>query len=275
MSVNSQLGFPLKVLEEMNENPAHSAAAAAAIASAAAPTAAETSPQATRPAGKTPFFENTYQKIRQQQQARPQRLFDNGAALSTAHNTTLPSNGTVNSSATAAAPGAPATTNATLPDIRLPEYVERAIESMSTGRQMAVDSGISTPVSPPLSIGSALVSPASLSPSAQRLQQQHQQRINNSSSIAVPASSVVPESPSPSPSTDHSTLTTANAHPLSNCEDVHFTFNGTTTQLKTLRSTYHPQVIQPPEQQQQSQQLKTAAGDAERPTGDLTKNGRS
>lgn len=251
MSVNSQLGFPLKVLEEMNENPTHSAASTAAIASAAAAAAAETSPKSGRPAGK--FFENTYQKIRQQQQARPQRLLENNATVQPSNGTT-----TANASAPAAAAAVAAPKSS---DIRLPEYVERAIQSMSTARHTATDSGISTPVSPPLSLGSALVSPAALSPSVQRLQHM-QQRSISSGSIAVPASSVVPESPSP-----YNSTSAATAHPLSNCEDVHFTFNGT-TQLKSVRSTHQPQVILP----QQQQQLNAAA---ESDAAALPKNGRS
>lgn len=56
MSVNSQLGFPLKVLEELNEN-------------------LEKDPSSPIKTSKTPFFENTYQQIRHQQsRMRPTRL---------------------------------------------------------------------------------------------------------------------------------------------------------------------------------------------------------
>lgn len=58
MSVNAQLGFPLKVLEELNES--------------------LESPVKTAP--KKPFFENTYHQIRQQNQMRPNRL-DTGMKL--------------------------------------------------------------------------------------------------------------------------------------------------------------------------------------------------
>lgn len=59
MSVNSQLGFSLKVLEELNESMEKDT----------------TSPTKTN---KTPFFENTYQQIRQQQnRVRPTRLDPN------------------------------------------------------------------------------------------------------------------------------------------------------------------------------------------------------
>lgn len=163
VSVNAQLGFPLKVLEEMSEI-------------SESPTSAK---------GKTPFFENTYQKIRQQQQTRPNRLVDLTPTLV---------------QPTVLSPTA---------DMRLPDYVEKAIESMSSPK--LTDSGIATPVSPP----------ASLSPSSMRT-------LKPSSAATEPA--VMPESPS----IDYG----AAMHPLGNCEDVNFSFNGTTTQLKSFRPTH-------------------------------------
>lgn len=165
VSVNSQLGFPLKVLEEMNE----------------------CSGDSTSPKGKTPFFENTYQMIRQQQQTRPNRLVDLTPTL--VHPTILsPSS-----------------------EMRLPEYVEKAIQSMSSPKQS--DSGIATPVSPPSSV--------SLSPPSLRLLQPPQGVL----------SATMPESPT---SVDYINV----MHPLGNCEDVNFSFNGTTTQLKSFRPTH-------------------------------------
>lgn len=94
MSVNSQLGFPLKVLEELNESMEKDSG----------------SPIKTN---KTPFFENTYQQIRQQR--RPTRLDPNET-------------------------------------MKLPEHIEKAIENMSKSPK-DMDSGISmspmTPMSPP------------------------------------------------------------------------------------------------------------------------------
>lgn len=58
MSVNSQLGFPLKVLEEQNES-------------------LEKDPSSPTKPTKTPFFENTYQQIRHQSRMRPTRLDPN------------------------------------------------------------------------------------------------------------------------------------------------------------------------------------------------------
>lgn len=168
VSVNAQLGFPLKVLEEMNECSPDSS---------------------TSPKGKTPFFENTYQMIRQQQQTRPNRLVD--LTPSVVH---------------------PAARLSPSAEMRLPEYVEKAIQSMSSPKQS--DSGIATPVSPPSSV-------LSLSPPSLRLLQPPQ-------GVEV---ATMPESPT---SVEYINV----MHPLGNCEDVNFSFNGTTTQLKSFRPTH-------------------------------------
>lgn len=97
MSVNSQLGFPLKVLEELNES-------------------IEKDTNSPIKTNKTPFFENTYQQIRQQSRMRPTRLDPSDT-------------------------------------IKLPEHIEKAIETMSSKSPKDMDSGISmspmTPMSPP------------------------------------------------------------------------------------------------------------------------------
>lgn len=97
MSVNSQLGFPLKVLEELNEN-------------------MEKDPNSPIKTNKTPFFENTYQQIRQQSRIRPTRLDPNEDPM------------------------------------KLPQHIEKAIENMQKSPK-DMDSGISmspmTPMSPP------------------------------------------------------------------------------------------------------------------------------
>lgn len=229
MSVNAQLGFPLKVLEEMNEMPSspqhqpHGPVTATAATSSSSSDASPVRASVAKPTtGKTPFFENTYQKIRQQQQARPQRLLDAAPTP------------------VASVPSLPSTTNGIHPtpaEMRLPEYVERAIESMTSPRQ--VDSGISTPVSPPLSTASsslALLSPV-LSPTVAHRPQV--QMPSSASRISMPATGHVPESPSPIGNGAPQQPPQLAQHPLSNCEDVHFTFNGTTTQLKTFRPVHH------------------------------------
>lgn len=96
MSVNSQLGFPLKVLEELNEN-------------------AEKETNSPIKSNKTPYFENTYQQIRQQNRVRPTRLDPTDT-------------------------------------MKLPEHIQKAVENMSKSPK-DMDSGISmspmTPMSPP------------------------------------------------------------------------------------------------------------------------------
>lgn len=96
MSVNSQLGFPLKVLEELNES-------------------MEKDTNSPIKTNKTPFFENTYQQIRQQSRKRPTQL-DPGDTM------------------------------------KLPEHNDKAIDNMSKSPK-DMDSGISmspmTPMSPP------------------------------------------------------------------------------------------------------------------------------
>lgn len=159
MSVNAQLGFPLKVLEELNES-----------------TDGVSSPKVT--AGKSSFFENTYQHIRQQNKVRPNRLVDSVASSI---------------------------------DMKLPEHVEKAIESMANGKkqksmQPLTDSGISTPISPP-NLGLMMPPVVEMIPTTK----------------TTPAIGAVEEQ------TNFSEM-----HPLSNCEDVNFKFNGT-TQLKSLR----------------------------------------
>lgn len=156
MSVNAQLGFPLKVLEELNES-----------------SDGVSSPRAAT--GKSSFFENTYEHIRQQNKIRPNRLIDSVASGI---------------------------------DMKLPEHVEKAIESMAHGKkqksmQTLTDSGISTPISPP-NLGLMMPTVA-------------EAKTATTTIVAV-------EEP-----THFSEM-----HPLSNCEDVNFKFNGT-TQLKSLR----------------------------------------
>lgn len=96
MSVNAQLGFNLKVLEELNET-------------------MEKETNSPIKTNKTPFFENTYQQIRQQSRMRPTRLDPSDT-------------------------------------MKLPEHIEKAIENMSKSPR-DMDSGISmspmTPMSPP------------------------------------------------------------------------------------------------------------------------------
>lgn len=143
VSVNAQLGFPLKVLEEMNESPDGSPKIDAAVTKGSS------------------FFENTYQQIRQQNRVRPTQLLKPTASTGV--------------------------------DIKLPYHVEKAIENMTAKKHKqqqdaAPDSGIATPISPPL--------------------------LNNAAETMPPL--IIEQ-------THFSEM-----HPLSSCEDVNFKFNGTT-----------------------------------------------
>lgn len=91
MSVNAQLGFPLKVLEELNESIERDSPTPSSSGSVT-PTGTST---------KTPFFESTYHHIRQQNRLRPNRL---EAASDVASNAI---------------------------DIKLPEHVERVLENLT------------------------------------------------------------------------------------------------------------------------------------------------
>lgn len=112
MSVNAQLGFPLKVLEELNESIEKDSPTPSSKSSSGSVTPTGTSTAAT----KAPFFEHTYQQIRQQNRLRPNRLdaaIDSPSAI----------------------------------DIKLPDHVERVLENLTVSPK-ELDSGISTPVSP-------------------------------------------------------------------------------------------------------------------------------
>ncbi|XP_055908913.1 TBC1 domain family member 1 isoform X2 [Eupeodes corollae] len=119
ISVNSHLGFPLKVLEELNEREEGSSPVKK----------------------KTPFFENTYEHLRQQraggaslnqnsnqnqqqqQQQRPNRLIDNNMTTEV---------------------------HSRYDELKLPTHVDRVVSNLKS--PIEVDSGVGTPISPPPSI---------------------------------------------------------------------------------------------------------------------------
>ncbi|XP_055847242.1 TBC1 domain family member 4 isoform X2 [Episyrphus balteatus] len=118
ISVNSHLGFPLKVLEELNEREEGSSPVKK----------------------KTPFFENTYEHLRQQragggpstqninqqqqqQQQRPNRLIDSNT-ITEGHSR--------------------------YDELKLPTHVDRVVSNLKS--PIEVDSGVGTPISPPPSI---------------------------------------------------------------------------------------------------------------------------
>ncbi|KAL7729569.1 hypothetical protein ACLKA6_007855 [Drosophila palustris] len=241
ISVNSHLGFPLKVLEELSERDEHG------------------SPQKQRKE-KTPFFEQLRQQQHQLQQqrnhtangqpmeaqagsvsptpppappTRPNRLLDNASARSVIQTK--------------------------LDELKLPEHVDKFVANIKS--PLEVDSGVGTPLSPPStasnhsnssnisgtsgSTGSIFSrmgyksTPSSLSPLATR------QSYNNDIAITTAPSTVPLEQmitttaaqmlPPPEPETG--------MHPLSMVGgDVNVRFKGT-TQLKSIRPVHHMRAI--------------------------------
>uniref|UniRef100_A0A1A9X2B1 Rab-GAP TBC domain-containing protein n=1 Tax=Glossina brevipalpis TaxID=37001 RepID=A0A1A9X2B1_9MUSC len=243
-SVNSHLGFPLKVLEELNERDEHG------------------SPQKPKKE-KIPFFEHTYEQLRQQRLAR----YDNA----TYHNN---SNGN-NNNELSSSPSycnlpqqrpqtlydSRAMTNlheipARLDDFKLPEQVDRFIANIKS--PLEVDSGVGTPLSPPStssnfsqsSTGSLFsrigykTTPAILSPLAIRSQMaetDRSQQLNNNSSYINDLSNKE-KSPDMLESNvvfnvEEETL----MHPLSMVGEVNVKFNGT-TQLKSLKPVHYSKI---------------------------------
>ncbi|XP_070073761.1 TBC1 domain family member 1 isoform X2 [Drosophila takahashii] len=219
ISVNSHLGFPLKVLEELTERDEHG------------------SPQKQKKE-KTPFFE----QLRQQQQqhrlngqssnaseslsptppSRPNRLLDNASARTVMQ--------------------------VKLDELKLPEHVDKFVANIKS--PLEVDSGVGTPLSPPStasnSSGGSIFSrmgyrttPPALSPLAQRQSYgvavttapspQHMEEVPPATTMAVIAREDVEEPQA--------------MHPLSMVGgDVNVRFKGT-TQLKSIRPVHHMRAI--------------------------------
>ncbi|KAH8344340.1 hypothetical protein KR084_009926 [Drosophila pseudotakahashii] len=219
ISVNSHLGFPLKVLEELTERDELG------------------SPQKQKKE-KTPFFE----QLRQQQQqhrlngqstnasesvsptppSRPNRLLDNASARTVMQ--------------------------VKLDELKLPEHVDKFVANIKS--PLEVDSGVGTPLSPPStasnSSGGSIFSrmgyrttPPALSPLAQRQSYgvaittapspQHMEEVPPATTMAVIAREDVEEPQA--------------MHPLSMVGgDVNVRFKGT-TQLKSIRPVHHMRAI--------------------------------
>uniref|UniRef100_A0A1I8MSH7 Rab-GAP TBC domain-containing protein n=1 Tax=Musca domestica TaxID=7370 RepID=A0A1I8MSH7_MUSDO len=248
VSVNSHLGFPLKVLEELNEKEEHG------------------SPQKTK---KTPYFENTYEQLRQQKRG--------GGPLASADSTISPTRQI--SAPTIQQPQSPELAQpqrqmsmqqpqqrpnrlyndkgpnlqemqSRLDELKLPEHVDRYMAQIKS--PLEVDSGVGTPLSPPstssnssqsssLSTGSIFSrmgyknTPAVFSPNASR------------QLFGMAASNEVGGSTSPAkaaivPPAEEAKLPEVNKteamHPLSMVGEVNVRFNGT-TQLKSIRPVHH------------------------------------
>nr|XP_036233743.1 TBC1 domain family member 4 isoform X2 [Bactrocera oleae] len=243
VSVNSHLGFPLKVLEELNEREEHG------------------SPQKKKE--KTPFFEHTYEQLRQQRYTQQQQ----NAQTST---TTQQQRKLLNSASNSLDDNQYQTQQQqqqrpnrlldsadiqTKPsELKLTNQSEQPFDNANIRSPLEVDSGVGTPLSPPstssnssssgLSTGSSsggsLFSrmgykntPTALSPLSSR------QTLYGAGSVpatTAPGGKVVPAVAIIAPT--EQPQTSAEMHPLSMVGEVNVRFNGT-TQLKSIRPVHH------------------------------------
>uniref|UniRef100_A0A1I8PT26 Rab-GAP TBC domain-containing protein n=1 Tax=Stomoxys calcitrans TaxID=35570 RepID=A0A1I8PT26_STOCA len=251
ISVNSHLGFPLKVLEELNEKEEHG------------------SPQKTK---KTPYFEKSYEQLRQQKLNR----LDGGGGVSLLSSVVNNEVGSLSPTRQmATTPLSPELTKQSsrqhiqqrpnrlyddkgapnlqemqtrLDELKLPEHVDRYMASIKS--PLEVDSGVGTPLSPPstssnssqsssLSTGSIFSrmgyksTPAVFSPNASR-----HLYSGNSETISVTS----PAKAAPANQAAEAMLPELNKteamHPLSMVGEVNVRFNGT-TQLKSIKPMHY------------------------------------
>ncbi|TMW50436.1 hypothetical protein DOY81_004489 [Sarcophaga bullata] len=240
VSVNSHLGFPLKVLEELNEREEHG------------------SPQKTK---KTPFFENTYEQLRQQRHQRYE-------ATSSGEDSTSPTRHVKQPMQRPNRLYDDKDIQTRFDELKLPEQVDRFMANIKS--PLEVDSGVGTPLSPPstssnssaqssssLSSGSLfsrigykntpavftsplanrqtftttptiLTSPIKLSPernSALKINSQKLQENNTTTATAATAAAV-------------EIVNKEAMHPLSMVGEVNVKFNGT-TQLKSIKPVHY------------------------------------
>ncbi|XP_061390357.1 TBC1 domain family member 1 [Musca vetustissima] len=274
VSVNSHLGFPLKVLEELNEKEEHG------------------SPQKTK---KTPYFENTYEQLRQQKR---------GAALggsATPTDSTISPTRQISAPAMQQQPQSPELTQpqrqqsvqqqqrpnrlysdkgpnlqemqSRLDELKLPEHVDRYMAQIKS--PLEVDSGVGTPLSPPstssnssqsssLSTGSIFSrmgyknTPAVFSPNASR-------QLFGVATPTMESGNTSPAKAAAVPPAEEAQLPEVNKteamHPLSMVGEVNVRFNGT-TQLKSIRPVHHlksPVTPPKPAAQKQTEQTTAAA----------------
>ncbi|XP_037942464.1 TBC1 domain family member 1 isoform X2 [Teleopsis dalmanni] len=248
VSVNSHLGFPLKVLEELNEKDEHG------------------SPQKKKE--KTPFFENTYEHLRQQRSlgSNAMLLLQNINDASV-HETTSPTKQNSIKAQQQQRPNrlldttsSPIEMQTKLDDLKLPENVDKFISSMKT--PIEVDSGIGTPMSPPSTSSNSSsgsnnststghnntggifsrmgykTTPIALSPLANRafipnITPPVTDAIIINTDIKPTVPEVIPIKNDTNP---------LEMHPLSMVGEVNVKFNGT-TQLKSIRPGHHMRPI--------------------------------
>ena len=241
VSVNSHLGFPLKVLEELNEREEHG------------------SPQKTK---KTPFFENTYEQLRQQRHQRYE------AATSSGEDSTSPTRHVTQPMQRPNRLYDDKDIQTRFDELKLPEQVDRFMANIKS--PLEVDSGVGTPLSPPsTSSNSSAQSSSSLSsgslfsrigykntPAVFTSPLTNRQTFTTTPTILTSPIKLSPERNSTlkinSQKLQENTTTTAKAatvaaaeivnkeamHPLSMVGEVNVKFNGT-TQLKSIKPVHY------------------------------------
>ncbi|XP_004519518.1 TBC1 domain family member 4 isoform X3 [Ceratitis capitata] len=268
VSVNSHLGFPLKVLEELNEKEEHG------------------SPQKKKE--KTPFFEHTYEQLRQQRSAQQQQQQQQQQSAQTSPTTTQQQRKLITSASSSLDENHYQTQTQqqqqqqqrpnrlldspdkqTKPtELKLPDQMEQQFGGVNIRSPNEVDSGVGTPLSPPstssnssssgLSTGSSIGSvsgggslfsrmgykntPMALSPLSSRhtlyavgsvAAINHMTTTKStvgSIKVTVPPVSIIEPT--------EQTQTAPEMHPLSMVGEVNVRFNGT-TQLKSIRPVHH------------------------------------
>lgn len=241
VSVNSHLGFPLKVLEELSEKEEHG------------------SPQKTK---KTPFFENTYEQLRQQRHQRHE------TAASSGEDSTSPTRHVKQPMQRPNRLYDDKDMQTRLDELKLPEQVDRFMANIKS--PLEVDSGVGTPLSPPstssnssnhssssLSSGSLfsrigykntpavftsplanrqtftttptiLTSPTRLSPERNNVLNKNSHKFQENQTFTAAASA----------SASAEVVSKEAMHPLSMVGEVNVKFNGT-TQLKSIKPVHY------------------------------------
>ncbi|KAI8129594.1 TBC1 domain family member 1 [Lucilia cuprina] len=240
VSVNSHLGFPLKVLEELNEKEEHG------------------SPQKIK---KTPFFENTYEQLRQQRQHQRQHEANNSSGEDSTSpirqikpKTTVTIQQQQRPNRLYDEKGVNMQDMQTrLNELKLPEHVDRFMANIKS--PLEVDSGVGTPLSPPStssnSSQSSSLSSGSLfsrigyknTPAVFTSPLANRQTFNTTPTI-MSASPIKLSSDFEAELNKKEVSNTA-MHPLSMVGEVNVKFNGT-TQLKSLRPTHYLKSLSTP-----------------------------
>lgn len=232
VSVNSHLGFPLKVLEELSEKDEHG------------------SPQKQKKE-KTPFFE----QLRQQQQQLQQQRNTHNNGHTEFHNNSVSPTPPTRPNRLLDNTNARSAMQTKLDELKLPEQVDKFVANIKS--PLEVDSGVGTPLSPPStassnsttsnsSAGSIFsrmgykTTPTALSPLATRQSYVGAIAITTAPSVApleqiltTTSTMGVQDGREPEPG----------MHPLSMVGgDVNVRFKGT-TQLKSIRPIHHMRAI--------------------------------